>query len=205
MGNIQGLYPKSNQSKVPFLRELAAEEDPMFIALTETHLREVREAQINIYNYTTFEVDRETQSHGGVILYIRNDLAATTKTVLAVSNGEVELIIVHILPMNIMIINCYRPPQCSKENFIAAINDMKALVKDLPRPVPDIIMCGDFNFPHMKWPAGTVHGGTREEQAQARALIELSDGGFLTQYITQPTRHNKILDLFFTNNEESIQ
>ncbi|KAK3886933.1 hypothetical protein Pcinc_008942 [Petrolisthes cinctipes] len=39
MGNIQGLYPKSNQSKVPFLNELSIEEDPMFIALTETHLR----------------------------------------------------------------------------------------------------------------------------------------------------------------------
>lgn len=80
MGNIQGLYPKYNQSKVPFLKELAEEVDPMFIALTETHLRgEVKEAEISITNYSPYRVDRETRSHGGVITYIRNDLAEDAK------------------------------------------------------------------------------------------------------------------------------
>lgn len=49
MGNIQGLYPKTNQSKVPFLKDLAVIEDPIFIALTETHLKkEVKDAEITI-------------------------------------------------------------------------------------------------------------------------------------------------------------
>ncbi|KAK4328660.1 hypothetical protein Pmani_000968 [Petrolisthes manimaculis] len=75
MGNIQGLYPKTHINKVPFLKELAEQEDPMIIALTETHLKsEMKEAEINIINYTPFRVDRETRSHGGVIIYVRNDL-----------------------------------------------------------------------------------------------------------------------------------
>ncbi|KAK4309589.1 hypothetical protein Pmani_018786 [Petrolisthes manimaculis] len=74
----------------------------------------------------------------------------------------------------------------------------------LPRPLPHIVMCGDFNFPHIKWPEGIVFGGTSEEQVQARSLMELSDREFLSQQIRQPTRQNNILDLFFTNNPASI-
>ncbi|KAK4317203.1 hypothetical protein Pmani_011684 [Petrolisthes manimaculis] len=65
-------------------------------------------------------------------------------------------------------------------------------------------MCGDFNFPHIKWPKGIVFGGTSEEQVQARALKKHSDREFLSQQIRQPTRQNNILDLFFTNNPASI-
>lgn len=36
MGNIQGLYLKTNQTKVSFLDELAAEKSPMFIAIRDT-------------------------------------------------------------------------------------------------------------------------------------------------------------------------
>ena len=70
MGNIQGLYPKSNQTKVPFLKELAVIENPMFIALTETHLHsDVKDAEIQIENYSPFRVERDGKKCGGVILY----------------------------------------------------------------------------------------------------------------------------------------
>ncbi|KAK4317413.1 hypothetical protein Pmani_011497 [Petrolisthes manimaculis] len=134
MGNIQGLYPKTNKNKVPFLKELAEHEDPMIIALTETHFKS----------------------------------------------------------------------ECSTLNFTCAMNRVKELLDYLPRPLPNIVMCGDFNFPHIKWPEGIVFGGTSEEQVQARALMELSDREFLSQQIRQPTRQNNILDLFFTNNPASI-
>lgn len=151
MGNIQGLYPKTNQNKVPFLREIAEEEDPMFIALTETHLKsDVKEAEISITKYTPFRVDRETRSHGGVIVYIRNDLATDTKQILSVSNGQVEVIALQISPMGMIIVNCYRPPQCSTVNFTTALNMVKEAIDDLPSPMPDIVMCGDYNFPHIK-------------------------------------------------------
>ncbi|KAK4321476.1 hypothetical protein Pmani_007707 [Petrolisthes manimaculis] len=81
---------------------------------------------------------------------------------------------------------------------------VKELLDYLPRPLPNIVMCGDFNFPHIKWPEGIVFGGTSEEQVQARSLMELSDREFLSQQIRQPTRQNNILDLFFTNNPASI-
>ncbi|KAG0702581.1 hypothetical protein GWK47_025060 [Chionoecetes opilio] len=71
--------------------------------------------------------------------------------------------------------------------------------------MPDIILCGDFNFPCIKWPEGTVSGGTLEDQAQAKILLDVTDKAFLTQQLQKLTRVNNILDLFFTNNQDSVR
>ncbi|KAK4302915.1 hypothetical protein Pmani_025032 [Petrolisthes manimaculis] len=206
MGNIQGLYPKANQSKVPFLNELAVLEDPIFIALTETHLHsEVNNAEIHIENYSPFRVERDRRKCGGVILYIRDDVSLEAKQMLSISNGQVEIIAVHLTSKNLVVINCYRPPQASKQNFNSAMSGVAKMIEEFPTPTPEIIMCGDFNFPEIKWPEGTLSaGGTLDHQAQAKALLEVADKSLLTQQIITPTRRDNILDLYFTNNQESI-
>ena len=205
MGNIQGLYPKTNQSKVAFLKELAAEEDPMYIALTESHLKkEVMDAEIEIDKYTPYRADRKTRSHGGVVTYVRSDLTPDIKLLLSYSNSKVEILALHIKPVNTIVINCYRPPQCDLESFANAVGKLNNIFENLPTPMPDINLTGDFNFPIIQWPEGTISGGTREDQLQANLLLDTADKVFLTQLITRPTRLNNTLDLFFTNNEEAI-
>lgn len=206
MGNIQGLYPKTNQAKVPFLRELSAEVEPLVIALTETHLSSsVKDEEIQIKNYTPFRTDREIRSHGGAIIYVRNEISVDTKSLLSYSNGQVELIIIHLRKMNLIIVNCYRPPQCTLHNFTAAMEKVAKIMEDQPAPLPEVILCGDFNFPSIHWPEGTVAGGTLDDQAQAKLLLDFTDKIFLTQQITKPTRAHNILDLFFTNNQDAIE
>lgn len=201
MANIQGLNPKSNQGKVPFLKDVAVEVDPMFIVLTETYLSgDVRDAEIHIQNYIPFRVDREGRGHGSVIIYLRNDLSAGVKQVLSVSYGQVEL---HITSINLLPISCYRPPQCS-HIISTTVHTIDRQTDDLSLPIADVILLGDFNFPNNEWPANTIHNGTLEEQAQARALLQLSDKAFITQYVTCSTRLNNALDLLFTNNPDSI-
>lgn len=76
MGNIQGLYPRTNQRKMQFLKELTLEEDTVFIALKDTHSKSgVIDAEISIDNCTPFKVDRESRSQGGGMIYVRNDLS----------------------------------------------------------------------------------------------------------------------------------
>ncbi|XP_076061613.1 uncharacterized protein LOC143037360 [Oratosquilla oratoria] len=205
MGNIQGLYPKSNKSKVSFLKELTLEEDPMFIALTETHLAtNVKDSEIGITNYTLYRADREGRSHGGVMVYLRHDLAAHTMTLLSHSNGVIELLALHITNINLIIVNCYRPPQCNLESFSKALEKLNEVLETTPHAMTDVIICGDFNFPFICWPDGRSSGGTLEDQAQAKLLLEIADKLFLNQHIMEPTRRNNILDLFFTNNQESV-
>ena len=74
MGNIRGLFPKSNQNKIPVLRELAIDENRDILALTETHLNnDILNAEISMQNYTIYTADRIARSHGGVALYINHD------------------------------------------------------------------------------------------------------------------------------------
>ena len=136
MGNIQGLYPKSNQTKVPFLKEFAATEDPLFIALTETHLHsEVKDAEIQIENYFPFRVERDGKKGGGVMLYVRKDECLDAKQILAISNGQVEVLAVHLTSKDLVVINCYRPPQASQQNFISAMNKVLRLIEDYQGPL----------------------------------------------------------------------
>lgn len=142
---------------------------------------------------------------GGAIIYVRNDHSPTTKTLISHSNGEVELISIKINKYNLVILNCYRPPQCTLEKFDEVINKVNKLLENLPTPMPNIMLCGDFNLPTIQWPEGRLSGGTLAHREQARRLMATADQAFLTQLVTRPTRKENILDLLFTNNQEAVR
>ena len=74
----------TNQSKVPYLAELVKKNKYMYIAVTESHLKaEIRSAEVSIDNY---RADKKDRSHGGVGLYVRNNLAARAKVIMSESN-----------------------------------------------------------------------------------------------------------------------
>ena len=77
-------------------------------------------------------------------------------------------------------------------------------IEPLLPPTTDIIIMGDFNFPIMTWPAGTIEGGSQEDQEQAKILRDLMEQLFLSQEIHTPTRGSNVLDLLLTNNPEII-
>lgn len=86
VGNIQGLYIKSNQSKIPLLADLTHQEDFLFIALTASHFNDnILDVEVKINNYTSFTTDKQGRSHGGIITYIINDLASSAKSLLSLT------------------------------------------------------------------------------------------------------------------------
>ena len=76
----------------------------------------------------------------------------------------------------------------------------------LQAPYPDIILCGDFNLPHIDWRNGTKHSGaTKDEQDMIDLLEELTTEHFLFQQIMRPThKHGNTLDLLFCNNPDFL-
>lgn len=50
--NIQGLKPKTVQSKVPYVEDVLRETNQMFIGLTETWLKDQKEGELNIEGYS---------------------------------------------------------------------------------------------------------------------------------------------------------
>lgn len=206
VGNIQGLYPKTTPSKLPFIRELAWEGDFMLIALTETHPSEgIKEPEIHIHNYTSFQTDRKGRTQGGTIIYLRDDIALNYKRLQSYSDGQIELQAIHIQLCSIVIINCsHHPPSSCSRNFSSALEALSGLVDSLSIPTPDIILTGDFNFSFIKWPEGTPARSTLADKSQAELLLGIANSTFLIQMVSIPIRGNNIFYLFFTNNSNAI-
>ena len=188
----------------------------LFIALTETWLRDHLDAELKIQGYTCFRSDRvrprrhqRGRDSGGVAIYIRDDLASTAENILTYSNSVVEVLCVYIKAENIFVTVVYRQPDDTKgghrstsREFQHALNEIKRSLNSLPSPTPDIVMCGDFNLPHVKWPEGTAgKKASKEEKLMSKALEELLTEHFLMQVVQTPThRSGNTLDLCFSNN-----
>ena len=58
----------------------------------------------------------------------------------------------------------------------------------------DIVLLGDFNFPHIKWDNGHA---SNNATAHGRLLLAITELFYLEQIVDKPTRVNNILDLVF--------
>ena len=155
----------------------------LFIALTETWLRDHLDAEVNVDGYKLFRQDRirvrfnnKGRDGGGTACYLKNDLAAATDTIINFSNGAVEVLGLHIKTKNLVLIIVYR--QSNNKNhrsthihFREALDKLHDVFMHLPNPTPDIIICGDFNLPHVVWPEGNLKlGASTDEQLMVKYL-----------------------------------
>ena len=204
--NVQGLYRNARNNKVPVIAEIMREKDCIYAVITESHLsEEIKDAEIHIAGYTPFRQDRQNRIQGGVIMYIKDDLAKNSEVIYKHCNRVVECMAMHIKQINCVIIGIYRPPDCKLESYKYVLDDLEKVLKEIPGPTPDIHFMGDFNFPFLMWDqetgAGTItSGSTLDEQAQAKCTLSFAENHLLVQNIFKPTRINNILDLCFTNN-----
>ena len=187
------------------LQELMVELKTIIAALTETHLTpDILDAEVNIDGYHLFRADRAGRQQGGVGVYIVDNLAADTSVVSTGSNGVTEHIVLYIRKVNIIIINIYRPPAALFSDFSPVISEIRDKVFSFGEPTPEILICGDFNFPGTQWASGFTTGGSVDHRRQASLMIDLQDDLLLSQIIDVPTRGENILDLVFTNEDMLI-
>ena len=65
MGNIRGLFPRSNQTKVKALEDMATLNGIGIIALSESHLSsDIYDSEIMISDFECHRCDRSVRSHG---------------------------------------------------------------------------------------------------------------------------------------------
>ena len=204
--NIAGLIPYKFRGKVKLLAETAHTDNTLILSLTESHLTQnIKDAEINIDNYTSFRTDRsDNRKKGGIISYIKSRYAAHTKVLLSESNSYTEAQVLNIVPMNIIYITIYRPPACPTNKFMDPLNKVREILATLPTPMPTIFLTGDLNFPLINWELESVYGGTEEMRTQAEALLNLAREFCLEQHINTPTRGDNILDIVMTNDDNLI-
>ena len=79
---------------------------------------------------------------------------------------------------------------------------LDGVLKKLSTHTPNIILCGDFNLPHTKWPMGApTTSASSNDKEMLKLLNKLSNDHFLMQHIAKSTHaRGNTLDLVFTNN-----
>ena len=204
--NIQGLYTKNFKTKVNVLAEVAAVSNAGFIILTESHLRPaIRDAEVNIKNYVMFRADRANRrKKGGVVIYVRTDLAGSWEVMLTGSDRRVEYMVLHNRRLNLVLGGIYRPPSCKLDYLNNVLCNIRNAVDQIGTPEPTILLTGDFNLPIIRWDSMTIEGGSDSRRRQAESLMSFASDLNLEQVIDVPTRENNVLDLVFINNDQLI-
>ena len=92
-------------------------ENHLFIGLTETWLKDHKDAELKIEGYQLFRSDRKRcktgkrgSLSGGAAAYIRDDIASRTEYSLVFSNGVVEILGLNCPSENLFIAVIYRQP-----------------------------------------------------------------------------------------------
>ena len=205
--NVYGLYTARVKCKVDFIRELAIAKDVSVICIQETYLSEtIRDAEIAMDGYDLIRAERSAdRGRGGVAIYIRENSSWNVEVLLRHSNSFVEVLGILVKPLNLFLINIYRPPKCPPVLFKEALNKVVDTLERLPAPLPEVVLVGDVNLPHMNWSEGRAVGGPAMEKRHAELMGKLMEDLYLSQYVTAPTREDNILDVVLCNNDELVE
>ena len=186
------------------------------MAITETWLKDHKDAELKISGYELFRADRERKKNsrrgrlsGGAAAYVRDDIASSMETLMKFSNGVIEILGLYSPVENLFISVIYRQPddiqgghRSKPAEFKDAMGKLGEVLQKLTTPTPNIIVCGDFNLPHASWPLGSPSSqATGTDNEMLSTLMQFLNTNFMTQHITKPThREGNTLDLVLTNN-----
>ena len=110
------------------------------------------------------------------------------------SKAVCEVLILKLKNPDLILINIYRPPNASCEDFGDVLLKVRKCMDNLPAaPLSNIVVVGDFNFQHIDWNSINISCN------QAAKL--LTQHLFLCQNVKTPTKNENILDLIFSNDE----
>ena len=118
-----------------------------------------------------------------------------------------ETLIIKVKTLNLLVINVYRPPNCTLEKFEETIEVCQKAINDVSEKDPkirDILQFGDYNLKCISWPNKKIYvknvENKSEEKQQAELLVKYVEESFMENYIYKATRGRNILDLVFSNN-----
>ena len=164
------------------------------LAFTETWLNNnTSSLEISLPNYQTpFWKDRQTDRHGGVLVYVKDTISARRRYDLEVNDIECVWLELKVNHKRILFGVFYRPPN-SNTAVLSCIQDSIALAVDTQ--IKDIVVTGDFNLDWLK-PA-------------SRLKIDNICMQFgVSQLISEPTNFTEssqsIIDLFFVSSPNLV-
>ena len=114
---------------------------------------------------------------------------------LSYSNSVCELLIVKLDNPSLIIVAIYRPPSSLNSDFEDIITRTTQCFNEMPTPMPNIVVVGDFNLPNFNW------DDPNTDCLISKVMCPFIDSFFLKQIVTKPTRGSNILDLVFCHDD----
>ena len=188
--NVQSVNNKLNE-----LRAVLVDVKPDVVALTESWTNEMVDNEVLKMEGYDLIVRRDRSDTvggrgGGILIYVRGVYAwdeedtpdfTQCASVKIKTNGQ-----------NLRLSVVYRSPNSSGEN------DQK-LYQWIREKEGDNVILGDFNFPGIKWSAGSA-------DSRGRPFLDACADAFLTQHVEGPTHlSGNTLDLVLSSNPSMIQ
>ncbi|XP_072051753.1 uncharacterized protein [Amphiura filiformis] len=193
---------QSVKNKVAGLAACLDIHEPDIVLGSETWLNpDVGSKELFPGNYTVIRKDRK-DSHGGVLIALKNDLVFTHKPDLD-ANCEILWAQVQLVGCKTLTIcSFYRPPDKKESQYLQELHDSLAKIEN---PNEGILwLGGDFNLGDINWTDQSIRPGPNPRSV-CQQLIDIANNFNLEQVVNKPTRNQNILDLFFVNNETLVE
>ena len=183
-------------ARIPLLQAHAAIHNHDIIAITESGItNRVPDSRIDIPGYTPIRCDLVDDSHGGVVVYHKNDLAAVNRHDLAFPTNTVVLQLT-IDRKKIFFIASYRKCGQTPEQYTTYKLALEQTLEKTSTENPhERILTGDFNAHNSEWHAeGTtdVYGTDMQDMLERHLLHQLVDQ---PTYITRNGESKTLVDL----------
>lgn len=191
------------RNKVFYLQALLLMDSFDIVAITETWLdSDFRDHELLMDGFNIFRKDRQSQRGGGVLLAVRNHLPCSRRSDLEVEAEMLALEICLTHKTRVVFSVFYRPPDSDAVSFLFQLNQF--LDKVSRTGLSNLIITGDFNFPHIDW----CTGRPLRYDPSTEEFCNLLDDFFLIQKKLHVTRdlcstnsQGNILDLVLNNND----
>ena len=197
--NFQGL-----RSKEEAFAACLENHNPDLVIGTESWLdNTVLDSEVFPPNYSMSRRDRNSNTGGGgVFVVVRGDIIATHATELDSENCELLWVRIQIAGSKTILFGTfYRTPNQSGEYY------MNLLRQSLEKIKPDrgTIIClgGDFNLGEINWDSLSLELGCRKPTISCQLLDLICDFS-MEQMVKEPTRQDRILDLFMTTHPNLV-
>ena len=155
------------------------------VALTETWLDDAfSDRELHLEGYSTFRRDRCVRRGGGVLLAIKSHIPCVRRCDLEV---DAEMLVCELRTSNtrcLLFVVFYRPPDVG-EGFLDEFK--KFLQYSAGTGIADLVITGNFNFPHVDWSTGSPS----TVDSLTETFCEILDDYFLTQTNFQITRSSQ--------------
>ena len=210
--NVKGINPKvlKQKLKLKALGDIVNQSDvniPFFI-LTETHLKDIFDAEVDIPNYTAIRADREKRKSGGVIIYSHKSFCLEDQE--CFSNEYCELALAYNRENDTIIAAMYRPQDASADKFDECLKKIAAYKAKYDKAT--VLMLGDLNLKFIDWTTEEIRTPkeikqiiSSDERKQSDALLEFVNEHLLVQVVKENTRKGKsLIDIVLTNDEDII-